>query len=211
MILEQPAPIRWRDYLLYRGDEFSDFWRMHLAEGGRSILLVLGKGFDPRTCMALRILAELAGSSLSETMALEFDEGGAVSNQALRDLANANAAELEALVAGKGGSSTYRILFRTEDGRRVCARNAANVFVDESRIAAFSDVVVDISAMPRSVYFPLIARLLYFHDDLKRHGREAPNIHVVVAEDPALDCQISEEGVDETASFLHPFRGRIQP
>ena len=37
----------------------------------------------------------------------------------------------------------------------------------------------------------------------------APNIHVVVAEDPALDCQIREEGVDETASFLHPFEGEF--
>ena len=36
---------------------------------------------------------------------------------------------------------------------------------------AFSDIVVDISAMPRSVYFPLLARLLYFHDKLKPKGR----------------------------------------
>jgi hypothetical protein len=91
----------------------------------------------------------------------------------------------------------------------VCARNAANVFADESRVAAFSDIIVDISAMPRSVYFPLIARLLFFHDELKRSGKAAANIHVVVAEDPVLDCQIREEGVDETASFLHPFEGEF--
>jgi hypothetical protein len=207
--IQETAPLRWRDYLLYRGGEFSTFWRTHLAERSRSVLFVLGRGFDPRTCMALRTIAELAGDSLKETMALEFDEGGGVLNQALRDLANSHAAELESLVAGKGQLTPHRILFRTDDGRRVCARNAANVFADEARVAAFSDIVVDISAMPRTVYFPLIARLLFFHDELKRNGKEAPNIHVVVAEDPALDCQIREEGVDETASFLHPFEGEF--
>ena len=61
--------------------------------------------------------------------------------------------------------------------------------------------------MPRSVYFPLVARLLFFYDQLKQKNKSAPNIHVVVAEDPVLDCQIREEGVDETADFLHPFEG----
>src|SRR5207247_654437 len=98
-------------------------------------------------------------------------------------------------VAGKGQSTTHKIAFRTPDGRRVGARNAANVFKDESRLAAFSDIVIDISAMPRSVYFPLVARLLYFHDQLKQKQQPAPNIHVVVAEDPELDSRIREEGV----------------
>lgn len=203
------VPIRWRDYLLFRGDAFSSFWQTHLAGDSRSLLFVLGKGFDPRTCMALRVIAELAGNSLQETMTLEFDEGDGILNQKLRDLATSNSEELEELMAGNGRSTNHRIPFRTADGRRVCARNAANVFADEDRVSAFTDIIVDISAMPRSVYFPLIARLLFFHDDLKRKGKGAPNIHVVVAEDPTLDCQIREEGVDETASFLHPFEGEF--
>lgn len=205
----ETALLRWRDYLLYRGDEFSKFWQTHLGERSRSVLFVLGRGFDPRTCMALRIISELAGDSLKEMLTLEFDEGGSMLNQFLRELADSHAAELKSLVAGKGRTTTHRILFRTNDGRRVCARNAANVFDEESRVAEFSDIIIDISAMPRSVYYPLIARLLYFHDELNRNGKESPNIHVVVAEDPSLDCKIREEGVDETASFLHPFEGEF--
>jgi len=205
----ESIPMRWRDYMLFRGGAFSSFWQAHLAERSRSLLFVLGKGFDPRTCLALRIIADLAGSALTETMALEFDEGEGTLSQNLRDRAGSNWAELEALVAGKGRSTIHKIAFRTADGRRVGARNAANVFTDEARLTAFSDIVIDISAMPRSVYFPLVARLLYFHDELKRKQQAAPNIHVVVAEDPSLDCQIREEGVDETASFLHPFEGEF--
>ena len=140
-------------------------------------------------------------------MALEFDEGEGSPSQNLRDKTATNWSEMQSLVAGKGQLTAQTIPFRTSDGRRVGARNAANVFTDEARLARFSDIVVDISAMPRSVYFPLIARLLYFHDELKQKQQTAPNIHIVVAEDPELDCGIREEGVDETASFLHPFEG----
>jgi len=200
-------PMRWRDYMLIRGNAFSSFWRSHLAERSRSLLLVLGKGFDPRTCLALRIIAGIAGSALAEVMALEFDEGEHTPNQGLAARASANWTDVQSLAGGK--TSVHQIVFRTSDGRRVGARNAANVFTDEGRIMAFSDILVDISAMPQSVYFPLLARLLYFHDKMKREGANAPNVHVLVAEDASLDCHIREEGVDETASFLHPFEGEF--
>lgn len=202
-------PMRWRDYILVRDDEFSSFWKAHFAERSRSVLYVCGKGFDPRTCIALRALAELAGGALKETIALEYDEGEGSLSQALREKAALNWKEMEGILAGKGKCTPHRIVFRTADGRRVGARNAANVFIDEARLSAFSDVIVDISAMTRSVYFPLIARLMYFYDQLKKKRLPAPNVHVVVAEDPVLDCLIREEGVDETGSFLHPFEGKF--
>lgn len=205
----ETVPMRWRDYMLFRADAFASFWRSHLAERSRSILFILGRGFDPRTCLALRIMTELAGNALTEIMALQFDEGEGTPNQSLIERASANWTEVQSLIAGKSQVTTHRIAFRTSDGRRVGARNAANVFTDEARLTSFSDIVVDVSAMPRSVYFPLVARLLYFHDELKRKQQAAPNIHVLVSEDPSLDCHILEEGVDETASFLHPFEGEF--
>ncbi|MFM8475398.1 MAG: hypothetical protein ACKOEO_06335 [Planctomycetaceae bacterium] len=190
-----------------RDDAFSQFWAAHLAERSRSLLFVCGKGFDPRTCIALRIIAERANSALKETIVLEYEEGDGALNQTLRNKVTKNWQEIEGLISGKGVCTSHKLEFRTADGRRVGARNAANVFSDETKLAAFSDVVVDLSAMPRSVYFPLISRLLFFHDQLKAKSRNAPNIHVVVAEDPVLDVQIREEGVDETATFLHSFEG----
>jgi hypothetical protein len=208
-VVLEDIPMRWRDYILVRDREFLSFWKAHFAERTRSVLFVCGKGFDPRTCIALRTIAELANGALTETMALEYDENEGTLTQALREKMASNWQEMEGLVAGKGLSTSHKITFRTADGRRVGARNAADVFKEEARISTFSDIIVDISAMPRSVYFPLIARLLYFHDELARKQQPAPNIHVVVAEDPVLDCQIREEGVDETASFMHPFEGKF--
>ncbi|HXT71686.1 MAG TPA: hypothetical protein VN700_18160 [Vicinamibacterales bacterium] len=60
--------------------------------------------------------------------------------------------------------------------------------------------------MPRTVYFPLIARLLYLLD---HNGEKSSrgNLHVLVAEDPGYDSSIHEEGVDEKAEFLASFGG----
>ena len=115
-------PMRWRDYVLVRGDEFSSFWKAHFAERSRSVLFVCGKGFDPRTCIAIRTIAELANGALTETMALEYDEGEGALSQALRDRAASNWKEMEGLIAGKGRSTTHKITFRTADGRRVGAQ-----------------------------------------------------------------------------------------
>ena len=58
-------------------------------------------------------------------------------------------------------------------------------------------------ALPRGLYFTLLARLLY-HVDNWGDGRP-PNVHVLVAEDPDLDARIQDVGVDESAEFLPGF------
>jgi hypothetical protein len=61
--------------------------------------------------------------------------------------------------------------------------------------------------MPRGVYFPIIAKLLYLLDSTARikGGRLPVNLHVMVGEDVGLDSRIREEGIDENASYLHGF------
>jgi hypothetical protein len=200
-------PMRWRDYMLFRGSEFSTFWKFHLSERKRSILFVLGKGFDPRTCNALSILCGIGKEALTKIMVLEYDEGEGALSEVLRNRAESKWNELQDLVANNDLITVNNIEFRTDDGRSVGSRNAAKLFSDRASLSLFTDIVVDISAMPRGIYFPIIARLLFFHDEIKKEGKNTPNIHAIVSENPALDSKICEEGVDETASFLHPFEG----
>jgi hypothetical protein len=62
--------------------------------------------------------------------------------------------------------------------------------------------------MPRGVYLPIIHRIL----DLLRQRRLdkpcslLPNVHVVVSENPTLDSQIREDGIDENAEYLPGFK-----
>src|SRR5438552_3037694 len=110
-------------------------------------------------------------------------------------------------VAEHGSVKSHAVHFRSADGRRVAARSAANIITDVTALDGYTDVVVDISAMPRVVYFPLLSRLVYYHDESSKVAKTAPNVHVIVSEDPHLDTAIHEHGIDETAGYLHPFEG----
>jgi hypothetical protein len=198
--------MRWKNYVLERGPGLRDFWTAHLAERRRQVLFVLGRGFDPRMCLGLRTLLESGGEGRRDLQALELQEGESSPSGAQAELAQQNWEDAQVVLAGRGTVSSSPLPFRSAEGRRVSSQNAANLFTSTEQLGAYSDVVVDVSAMPRSVYFPLIARLLYLLDEWPANG-QAPNLHVLVAEDPDLDAGIREEGVDEAADFLYSFEG----
>ncbi len=90
-----------------------------------------------------------------------------------------------------------------DDGRRVGSRSIVRAFDSLDEFREYSDVLVDISALPRSLYFPLLAKLLTLFD---RAGMGlAPNLHVLVAHSPEIDGGIRSDGVDETAAFVLGF------
>lgn len=99
----------------------------------------------------------------------------------------------------------------SDDGRRIGSRSAAALFGSLRDFNGYTDIVLDISALPRGIYFPLIAKILYLLDEgAIDGGGKKPNFHVVVAEDPMLDRRIQDEGVDETATYVHLFGGALE-
>jgi hypothetical protein len=199
--------MRWRDYVLTRGSTFNDFWADHGNEHGRRVLFIVGRGFDPRATLGLTRLTEVANNCAIDVLGLDFTEESANNAGKHRAAADANWNAVSSILGPRGSLKSQEVRFRSADGRRIAARSAANIFCDASALDGYTDVVADISAMPRVVYFPLLSRLIFFHDQ-RYHARQVtPNIHVVVSEDPSLDTVIQELGIDETASFLHPFEG----
>ena len=168
---------------------------------------VLGHGFDPRAGVAVNCLISAKSDICFDTLALKFDHGSDMPNEQMEEAAKKNWSEIYENVESRGEVNITDVIFRGDGGRNVGARNSANVFSSRNEITKYTDIVIDISAMPQSSYYPLIARLLFFYDELRKEGKNQPNIHVVVSEDPDLDSEIRAEGVDETASFLHPFEG----
>jgi len=199
--------MRWRDYVMVRGTGFDSFWAKHAGEHGRRLLFIVGRGFDPRASLALKRLATVAPGCPIDVIALEFQDELAGDSAEQREAVAANWQAFGDAIGQRGTVTSKIVKFRNEKRDSIAARSAANLFADESAIEAYTDVVIDISAMPRVVYFPLISRLIYFHDDRQRAGKPAPNIHLIVSEDPSLDTLIREHGIDEEASYLHPFEG----
>ena len=210
-ILNTADSARWQHYVLDHGTGLVDFWQSHLGSHERHVLFVLGKGFDPQMCLGLKALLDAGGIGKRNIIAIEFDEGTSSPSRVHIQLVEKNWAELQKLLGGKGSLSTSSVKMWSNDGRRIGSRSAAALFSSLSDFAGYTDIVIDISAMPRGIYFPLIAKVLFLLDEpTTESGMQKHNLYVFVSENPVLDRRIRDEGVDDTADYVHPFRGGLE-
>ena len=111
-------------------------------------------------------------------MVVEFDEGETSPSRFHDDLLARNICALEKLFLGKGTISVKQVKMLSEDGRRrIGSRGAAAVFLSHNDFVNYSDILVDISALPRSLYMPLLAKLLYLIDGLGQTQSPEPPRH----------------------------------
>ena len=98
---------------------------------------------------------------------------------------------------------------RAKDGRSIGGIRISEAFRDPQTYAGFSDVVVDITALPAELYFPLIATLLdIWHSETPR-PQSLGNLHITVCHNPEVDSMILPEGGDK-ADLMYGFPGTLQ-
>lgn len=196
--------LRWRDYFLRDGAGFDEFWKPFLAERKRDVLFVLGHGFDSRMCDGIERVLGLGGDGARDVALIVFNEGAESPSQNYLKNRSTNGERLEELVRGRGKIEHREIRMFSDDNRRIGARSVAQGFASLDEFRPYTDVVVDISALPRSLYMPLLAKLLALFDVEAKDG-EARNLHVIVSHSPATDGAIVEEGLEDSASYLFGF------
>lgn len=199
---------RWTDYVLRGKGNFAPFWKSYLSSQERHILFVLGLGFDPRMCSAIREILNQGGDGKRNCQLLVVDEGPDSPSKQHSDRVQQNREVLQQLLADQDSIREHDVRMWSADGRRIGSRNAALVFRRIEDLSEYTDIIVDISALPRSIYFPLIGRLLFLLDG-RQHSASPPNLHVVVCESVDLDRLIRAEGIDDAASYLHGFSGGV--
>ncbi len=192
---------RWKDY--YLTEDFTGFWADRASDSRVRILMVLGLGFDPRSLLALKALAALGLDERLGYLALKLKgppalgEAGVV----MERLTKANLDELPT-ITGCRHEALYDVETHDPEGHNVAGRKTLAALGTQATevLRKYSDVVVDISGMPRGVFFPLLAYLLRLVEkDVFR------NLHVTVVEDPILDSRISGREYGQ-ADYLHTFR-----
>ena len=143
-----------------------------------------------------------------DCLVLEYKIGTIFPPPGYKERALTNFEELHRLLSKASGTlRTHDIKVWSEDGTRIASVSAARVFTSIGEVADYTDVLIDISAMPQGIYFPLVRKLLKLYDGAHREQPQVslPNVHVVVAENPAIDDKIADEGLAESATFLHNF------
>lgn len=197
--------MRWKDYFLRKGIDFQDFWRSYLTKQNRNICYILGLGFDPRMCSAISFIMSCNGDGLRDCYLIRYDEGEDSPSKKYEPEIRSNFGILSDLFNNKGTIIPKDITMVSKDRRRIGGRNAMTLF-DDVDIAKYSDVIIDISALPRQLYFPIIKRFLYYYDS----SRLPINIHVIVVENPKLDSIIKALGVEDKADYIAGFHGEVE-
>jgi len=130
-------PIRWRDYVLEKGRALIDFWSEHLGERERSLLLVLGRGFDPRCRLGLEMILAAGGVGRRDVLGLDYDEGEASPSLAYAQRVEDNWTRIGSAVQDRGTIELRRLPFWSGT-RRVGPLHAANIFNLPEELARFA-------------------------------------------------------------------------
>ncbi|RSK47468.1 hypothetical protein [Hymenobacter rigui] len=205
--------LRWSPYLLLSGDKATHTLSLHF--GGtehRKLLLILGKGFDVRMNYVLNKIKELPADINLDCLLICFNDGSDLEDSKHKQYVDSNIEELRRLVPESNIREKNINIWKEEGNRRrrVGDRDAAYLIKDFHELAGYTDIIIDISALPRSIYFSLIGKVLSIIDNRPVESN-APNLIVCVAENPSIDSNINDEGLDKDVSFLMGFMGGIKP
>lgn len=191
----------WERCVSHRGEaEVKEFCAKYVPslEAGR-VGIIAAAGFDPRSCLIAREIAATAG----EAQAVFIREERPSSEAELLSRAEGNLQELAKLFPSH---VILRVKVLDENNAVVGGRNIVSELQKlrhENRFA-WTDVIIDASALSVGISFPLIR---YFLELAK--ARQGPrNVHVMIAANALLDEEIEPISSDSMA-YVHAFRGAV--
>lgn len=201
--------MRWENYFLRSDTSFIDFWKDYL-KSKRDMLYIMGLGFDPRSVVTVENIYNIQGEGIRDIMIVRYfkNEKDKMSENHTNVELNLN--RLNKLITEHSYVPVIQkdVILRSSENTSITALQAGAIINSIEDLSKYSDIIVDISAMPRSVFIPLLNKLLMLIDQFNEKGEEIKNLHVVVAENPSLDGKIHDNGIDEEASFIHSMRAK---
>lgn len=204
------SELRWEKYVLAQGAEFIKLWTEVLQSGDRSVLFITGLGFDPRMCHGIEAILESGKPSKKSCILVRYDEGESSPSREHLKLVDENLKKLQTLFQNDVIEERKLTMWSEDRKRRVGSRQANAIFDSPELLESASDIVIDISSIPRSLYFSIIAKFLHMIDQQIAARKLPTNLHVVVSESVSIDQSITDEGIDEEASIIHGFAGRFE-
>lgn len=200
---------KWNPYVQLRGEETTSFFGTHFKSENKKLLFILGKGFDVRMNIAIATLIKSCPSVDIKCLLIEFNEGDGSHSHTYKSLVDENVKELyELLDTSKITTKSISLIGGNgKNKKRIGDKQATTVIKDYSELSAYTDVILDISALPRGVYSSLIGKILTI---IENKAPNSINFFVSVAENAEIDIKIQEFGADNDLNYLHGFGGGIE-
>lgn len=185
---------QWCDGLQFQGNhEIIDFLKEYYQGHQRNVLFILGKGFDPRMNNVLSIVIHNIDSKSLSCISVDFPAGHPTNGDALYE---ENVCKFKELINEKN-IVHHEIFIDTHVDQKLQIKKLCNDILN-SNIQQYSDIIVDVSAFPRAIYFNLI-KFLY------ERVTSSTNLFVSVSENVEIDRMIRKEKSDlatETAPLF---------
>ncbi|MBD3191027.1 MAG: hypothetical protein GF308_10305 [Candidatus Heimdallarchaeota archaeon] len=197
-MIDQKYNFKWKNYFLCQDKEFDNFWKNYLNNGQKDLLFIIGLGFDPRMYLGAKKILSLGGKGKRNCFLLEYDEGEDSPSIKHEKLVKINKEKIKELFSSEDIVTKETIKMVSEDGKyRKGPNNARKLFRDFNDIRNYSDIIIDISAMPYSIYFPIIEIILSQLEEYNKNNNDIKNLHVIVAENEKFDENIKALSIQE--------------
>jgi len=208
----------WSNYVFERGLRVHDMWDRLFHGRTLKLLYITGIGFDLRS---QRVLAEIKsslaveGRALSAATMLKLDFRPYELSGDLVELTKENSATMSAQFAALGHSETLSIseYEQLELGSAVALTQGIGRVLE--RTEGYTDIVLDVSSLPRVVYVALITGILRKlvpdkdTGDSRALAAGGVNFQVLVGEDSALDSLILAEDPENEVMLVPGFAGPL--
>jgi hypothetical protein len=214
--------VLWDHYVFRRGNQVHDLWDDLLKERPVKLLYIAGRGFDVRAQTVMREFVSSQtgrGRQTDEAKLLLVGFDGYELDSSIEQLTEENAAALESLFSQLG--STQHITIASDDGgEELSASTALRMRVEAvlSEVSDQTDIILDVSSLPRVAYLALLTSLLHrlVPDKSITPGGVHPlyangvNLQVLVAEDAKLDAEIRSEDPSNDLVLIPGFSSALQ-
>lgn len=192
--------ILWHDAIHFKPNLFHSFWTERLDQK-RNILIIVGLGWDPRMTALTDAIHSIGGAGLREIHLLRFKPSPSfVSPYA--NFISKNSEILDQILENWAEKSIVDIITRRE-GNFYIGDEGISQFYSKFNISQFTDVLVDISSLPKSLYFTLLFILV----KMAQRENKTVNVFAIACQDAELDGQILESADD--TRLLKGFKGQL--
>lgn len=205
----------WERYVLRKGGDVEPLWEKLFSSKPRRILYIAGIGFDTRAIRGPQLLITIAGRlgiPLTCIDAWLVGFGDYALPDDLVQLTTNNEATLRGIFQG-ANVSTKRIQSRDADGILRTSYYADALLDSAGSLHDFTDIILDVSSLPRVVYLTMLMGLLGRLVQQKQQGPTSlgikTNLQILVAEDPLLDSIILSEEIDSDVKTIKGFSGGL--
>jgi hypothetical protein len=192
----------WQYYVFRRGQEIHSTWDVLFANRPIRLLYIAGSGFDVRTQKVLGALVDNLREGRPQIQQAKLLLVGFTGYQLSEDLQNQtdeNAKALAEMFKEFGDTRTVSFGSSVPEDDDISASTALRLGTEQAlaHVDQQTDVILDVSSIPRVVYLALLTaildKLVPNKDEPNALFANGVNFQVLVGEDAALDAKIRSE------------------